>query len=309
LTAPSREDQSAAEEVLNVVAGEKAPEVPDADTPLARQRFRDRWRGWWKDNGDKIDLAKVDLDDVGRGYTLVGLMSTARGRGAVIELDHDGRVRWRIDNLDYPVHVARPRRDRVLISEYATNRVSERDLKGNILWQRNVGTQVLSAQRLPNGHTFVASRNSLTELGRAGNTVKTITRPFDVLAAHRDKEGKTTVVTSNGTCLKLDRSGEQISSFNVGPLSSSIGFGVHFLPRGGVVVPDYIRRKVREYDAAGKLVWEASVVDSPSAVVRLSNGNTLVASRLRNRIFEINKDGREVSSQTVEGRPIFVDRR
>src|SRR5262249_58066504 len=95
-----------------------------------------------------------------------------------------------------PAPAPPPRRDRVVISEYATSRVTERDLKGNILWQRNVGTQVISAQRLPNGHTFVAARNALTELDRDGNTVRNIVRSsHDVLAAHRDKDGKITVVT------------------------------------------------------------------------------------------------------------------
>src|SRR5262249_39018357 len=155
----------------------------------------------------------------------------------------------------------------------------------------------------------VVARNSFTELDRDGNTVKNIVRPYDILAAHREKDGKITMLSSNGNCLKLDSNGQQISSFSTGQLSASIGFRAHFLPKGGVVVPDYLRRKVREYDASGKMVWEASVADAPNAVVRLPNGNTLVASRLRTRIYEINKDGREVSSRTVEGRPIFIDRR
>src|SRR5204863_10020698 len=92
LTAASRDDSGAAEEMLSVVAGEKSPEMPDVETALARTRYRDRWRAWWEDNADKIDLSKVDLDAVGRGYTLVGLMNTPRGGGAVIEMDNDGKI-------------------------------------------------------------------------------------------------------------------------------------------------------------------------------------------------------------------------
>lgn len=309
LTAPSADDASVAENALLAVAGERAPASREQDTPAAREQQRRVWQQWWDRHGPTIDLAKVDLDAVGKGFTLVATMSTVKTTtGSVMELDSAGKVRWRIDNLSYPVYASRYRRDRVLICEYYGNRVSERDLKGTIVWQKVLPAQVLSAERLPDGRYFAVTRNGLLELDRLGNVTRTITRPYDVLAAHRQRDGKITLLTTSGNCLRLDSEGKQLGSFAIGFLGSPIGFRAHFLPSGGVVVPDYSRSKVREFDAAGKTVWEADAM-RPNAVVRLANGNTLVASRLRNRIFELDRSGKEVNGWNTEGRPLFVDRR
>src|SRR5262249_25573359 len=157
-----------------------------------------------------------------------------------------GKVRWTITGLSYPVFAAMTRRDRVLICEYNGNRVTERDLKGKVLWEKSVAGQILSAQRLANGNTFIAARNLLVEVDKSAKEVKPVSRPYDVIAAHRHQDGKMTILTSGGQCVRLDSGGRQTSSFQVGFLSGVVGFKAHFLPKGGVVVPDYSRAQVRE---------------------------------------------------------------
>src|SRR5262249_41951804 len=50
-----------AEELLHRMAGEKAPPFPGGDDQAAaRNKWRDDWAKWWKDNGAKVDLAKLD---------------------------------------------------------------------------------------------------------------------------------------------------------------------------------------------------------------------------------------------------------
>jgi hypothetical protein len=311
----SGDDLAAVEDALLALAGEKAPERPEIDTPKAREIYHRQWASWWADNADKIDLTKLDLAAATRGYTLVTMLgTTAKGvggvTGTVMEMDAAGKVRWKIDNVTYPVHASMPRRDRVLVCEYNVNRVTERDLKGKVLWSKNVGNQVISAERLPNGHTFIATRNQMLEVDRDGREVRSIPRSApDLLGAHRHKDGKITILTTNGTYAQLDRDGRQTSSFNLGGFfSSTIGFRAHFLPKGGVVVPDYTRGKIREYDAKGRMLWEIDAY-KPSAVVKLPNGNVLYASRLRNSVVELDKNGKEVSRRDIDGRPLFIDRR
>ena len=58
--------------------------------------------------------------------------------------------------------------------------------------------------------------------------MKTINRPNDVLAADRGRDGKITLVTASGSCLRLDRDGGQISSFVIGNLPESGSSGALF---------------------------------------------------------------------------------
>jgi hypothetical protein len=55
---------------------------------------------------------------------------------------------------------------------------------------------------------------------------------------------------------------------------------------------------VREYDPDGKVVWQVAAPGGPHSVVRLPNGNTLIASADRDgapaRVFEVTPEGRTV---------------
>ncbi len=305
LTAGSSEDADLAEEMLIALAGDKSPARPEEDTAESREKYRRTWEAWWKEASGKIDLAKIDFEGATRGHTLIATLDVAN-TGKVQVLDSAGKVRTTIADLRYPVFASLSRRDRVLVCELLGNRVTERDLKGNVLWEKSIAGQIISARRLRNGNIFIATRTSLIEVDRSGKELNNHT--YNVMSAERHDDGTTTLVTTLGQCVRLDIAGRQISSFNVGSVASTIGTSCCFLPKGGVIVPDYLRGKVREYDASGKIVWEADVM-RPNSVARLSNGHTLVVSRLRNRIVELDKTGREVGGQTVVGRPIFIDRR
>lgn len=310
VAAPSSEDAGAAEEALNQIAGEKAPPPPDTETVKARETYQRSWESWWKDHEDKLDLTKIDLNAVGSGFTLVAMVDVTKTNiGSVLELDGRGKVRWKIDNVNYPVHASMTRRDRVLICEYYGGRVTERDLKGNVTWEKRIPNP-LQAERLPNGNTFIVTRNRLLEVDRDGAEVKAINRVGEVMvAAYRHKDGtKYVTLATNGNCATLNSAGNQISSFQVGFLSAGIGFRPHFLASGGIVVPIYSQGKVKEFDATGRVVGELNAYQ-PSAVVRLPNGNTLVASRIKSRIVELDKTGKEVAVRDVEQRVTFLDRR
>src|SRR5258708_36232312 len=97
------------------------------------------------------------------GYTLLVLVD-GNGTGKVIEMGRDGKPRWQIENLQFPADAHVLGNNRVLITEYSGRHVSERDFKGNILWQRqNLPGMPVNAQRLANGNTFIATNTELLE--------------------------------------------------------------------------------------------------------------------------------------------------
>jgi len=316
LTDKSSADAEAAEEWLVSIAGEKSPIAPDGESANARERYRKSWEGWWKDNKAKLDLAKLDLNPIGHGLTVVGVLAFPAKRvgtpGKILVLDSSMKVKWEVDNFNYPVYGCLTRRDRVLVCEYNTNKVTERDSKGKVHFERSLTSQPVYAQRLTNGNTFIVTRNQLLEVDRTGRRdVKTITRlGYDVLSANRHRDGTFSMISSNGSCLKLDRDGRQTASFAVGSVYYSVGFKVHFLPKGGVVVPDYLNSKIREYDSSGKLVREF-VSYRPSSVTKLPTGGYLVCSRLNSNLLEYDKNGKQVSTHSVTGTrgPIFAERK
>ena len=72
------------------------------------------------------------------GYTLVAEYAMGGGNDRVVELGADGRPRWRIENLEYPVDAVVVADNRVLMVEHNAKHVSERDFKGAILWEKGV---------------------------------------------------------------------------------------------------------------------------------------------------------------------------
>src|SRR5262249_37757880 len=148
------------------------------------------------------------------GHTLVieswdgGFQRTGR----VLELDLHGRLCWQIEGLLNPVDAQVLPGGRVLIAEQGANRVTERDIKGTIPWQRAF-TQPVGCQRLPNGNTLLVGRGQLLEIDKAGKEVRTHSQPQqDVLAARRLADGQTVLVLNGMMAKRLDAAGKEIKT-------------------------------------------------------------------------------------------------
>jgi hypothetical protein len=304
----SEEDAAAAEDALLGLAGEKAPDPAPSGDPKAREKARAAWEGWLKGDGAKLDLAKADLHSTGRGMTLMGVLPVGKAVAQIIGYDAAGNKKFSFETVRNPSHASMSRRDRVIVSEWNTNRVMEVDLKGKIHATINVG-QPLCAYRLRNGNLFVAGRSGLFVYGRDNKQVQAIPRPTQVATAYMFDDGTISLITTNGVFVRLDKDGKEKSSTNIGGFFSLFGLKAHFNADGSFVVPDYQRSTVKAYDATGKLKWEASVV-RPSSVTQLPGGGYLVTQRLGNQVVELDKDGKLVKTKNVtEGRPLFYDRR
>jgi HEAT repeat protein len=298
------------EAILFQLAEDKAPDAPLGETDETRKKCRDAWANWWKDNASKVDLAKIDAREHLLGYTvIIEQWNRGRGQGRVLEVDARGKVRWQIENLAAPIDAqVSANGTRVVVAELNAQRIAERDLKGNILWQQGI-QQPLGSQRLPNGNILLIGRNMLMEVDREGKQVgSTISRPGnDIVAAQKFRNGQIAVMTAGGQLIRMDAAGKELKTGRVVPLSYYNG-GVSILANDHVIVPLYNQHKVVESDSQGKTVWEAPV-QWPNAAHRLPNGNTLVSSLQSTRVVEINRVGKVVWEYKDNTQPIRANRR
>ncbi len=277
---------SQAETFLRQLAGDKGPGVTLGREDGSREKCRDAWAAWWKDNGAKVTLAKAPGVKRQLGYTMIVMVNASR----IIEIGTDGKQRWAVEGLQYPWDAHMLPNDRILIAEYNGQRVTERNTKGEVLWEKRCQNPV-SCQRLPNGNTFIAMRHQVIEVDRAGKEVFTHNRPNDIMAAYKMRDGQMVLLTSRQSLVRLDATGKEVKSFHVGYIPS---WSVEVLPNGRVIVPQANLNKVVEYDPDGKVVWEASTIQYPTSAVRLPNGNTLVSSQSTMQVVELNRAGKVV---------------
>ena len=293
------------------MAGDKAPAFTGTrDDDAGRQRYRDAWAAWWRDNGGKVDVSKLGAPRPYLNYTLITHADlTKAGRvGKVFELDATGKERWVLDDIAYPIDAQVLPNGNVLVTEQSGQMITERNLKNEVVWSRRVPTLTVLARRLPNGNTFIASRSQLVEVDRDNKDVLTINRPrSDVISAVRTAAGGFVILTNTGNIVTLDANGKELHSFAIGAVY--YGSQIDALPGGHVLVPVYNQNKVIEFDADGRKVWEAPVT-RPTSVQRLPNGNTLVSSRISPIITELNRAGEVVwTHQVANARQVKASRR
>jgi hypothetical protein len=299
-----------AEDLLCRLVNEKLPlPAPAAWDEAGRRRYRDAWEAWWQDNGAKIDLKQVNLDDGLRGLTVIAELDGAGmgGAGRVWECGSDGKPRWSLEEAVRPIDVQMLPGGRVLVAEHGNGRVTERDLKGKVLWEHKVASQPVSCQRLAGGNTFIVTYNDLLEVTPAGKEVfKTHIDGAMIWNGQRLPNGHMVYVQSNSLVVELDARGKEVARVNVG--NTGGWASVERLTNGHYLVALYSGRKVVEIDSNGKTFWECTV-DSPGHATRLRNGNTLVASIEGRRVVEFDRSGKETWRQATQGRPFHVRRR
>jgi HEAT repeat protein len=302
-----REQSWEAMEVLTQLAGERAPTADAGDDAAGRKKARDAWAAWWKDNAAKADLSRLASESAQLGYTLLVLVEGS-GMGRVTELGRDGKPRWEIANLQYPVDAWVLPGNRVLVAEYNGRKVTERDLKGGVVWEKgNFSALVVNCQRLPNGNTFVVTQNQLVEVDRAGREVFTHNWPQgNIWSAYKTPNGQLHVLTGN-EYIRLDAAGKELKRYNTGG-GGSWTSGIHVTPRGNLVVPHHGTNRVVEFDADGKQVWQAAA-PGVTTVTRLPNGHTLVASYGNQRVFELDAGGKTVWEHRSAFHPFRARRR
>jgi HEAT repeat protein len=284
-----------AEEVLWNLAEDASPPQPaDGD----RRAYRDAWSKWWRDRGKDVDLAHLGEKPPYLGLTLIAQSSA----GKVWECAKDGKPRWTIDGLTGPIEALMLPGNRVLVTENTGRRVSERDLKGKILWEHKTADEALSGRRLPNGHTFISTNSTVSEVTRDGKDVYRHRFPAAgaggrINSACKLRNGRLLVLTSDGVMSEVDTATGKVLATHTAPDHAS--YSVEPLAGGGCLVAAYGAGKVVEYDAAFKVVWQYKL---PSAfhASRLPNGHTLIASHSGKVVIEVTHDHRVVWEQRID---------
>jgi hypothetical protein len=287
--APSRET-GLIENLLGQLAGDHAPVGPGSDENASRRKLVEAWQTWWKDHGDRVESAR--LEEIARelGFTLVVLLDA----GQVLDLDASNRQRWKVEGLQFPLDAQLLPGNRVLVAEHNGNRVTERNQKGDVVWEKAIESP-LAAQRLPNGNTFIATPAQLIEVDGKGKEVFNYIRPGgeSIMKAQKLANGDIAMITKLGVTryVRIDKAGKELGSFGVNLATS--GGKIDVTPKGHVLVPEMNNNRVVEHDPDGKIVWEAMVSD-PVAAVRLPNGHTLVTSMTLHQAIELDRKGKEV---------------
>jgi HEAT repeat protein len=292
------------EDILFRIAGTKAPQVVLGRTLPERRKCREAWAGWWKANETGVDLARLDLEKTLLGLNVVCECGAAKHpSGYVWEFGADGKVRWEFDNTNTPVDVHILPGGRVLLAEFSTNDVTERDRKGKIVWTYRANAPGRSCQRLPNGNTFIATTSALMEVTRAGKQVYSHAR--NVFRARKLRNGHILYVGA-GQVVEMATGGKDLHKIII-PGGTGVWADADLLPSGRYLVALYTANKVIEIDRTGKVHWQVTV-QTPSSVNRLPNGNTLVTSMDARLVVEFNREGKNVWKQTTPGRPFCVRR-
>lgn len=292
-----------AEELLYRLAEDlKPPSVALGHDAADRKKCRDAWAAWWQTHAAKINLASLQKIPPALGHTMVVLLDTGR----IVEVDRFKQVRWKIDNLVFPLDAqflpdTKGSGDRVLVAEYHAGRVTERLIStGEIKWEKRL-VGPLVAQRLTNGHTFMATDSQFIETDQTGKDVLTINLPNGErnMKAMKLPSGEIACLTSEARVVRFDATGKELHSFTVSLGNRLFGGRIHMLPSGRVLIPHNGENKVVEYDANGKAVWEVQV-DQPIAALRLPNGHTLITSMSPQRgTVEFDRHGQEVWSYSA----------
>jgi HEAT repeat protein len=305
LLAELPEDQAwQAEDLLRRIAGDFAPADAAGSNSASRTKLRDTWLAWWREHGGQVDLSILDHAPRLLGYTVVAEYTDGRN-GRVLEVGADGRIRWKVDNIPWPLDVQVLPGQRLLLTEFYDQRVTERNFKGDLLWHKQLTQAPLTARRLANGNTLIVTQNQILEVDRSGREVSALSRP-GVLAAEKLPGGRVASIDSAGGFTVVDSTGKPVRSFSVGAFQSYCAFQV--LTNGGVVLPLTGQNQVTEFNAQGKRVWEATA-HRPTSAVRLSNGHTLVACRDAQMVVELDRSGKEVWRYKSSGYPWRAYRR
>jgi hypothetical protein len=278
-----------AEELLIRMAGDKAPTTGLGGDKAAREKARDEWLKWWKDNGKNVDLAKLDETERTLGYTLLIEMDVRGIGGRVQEVGPDGKKRWEITNVQFPTDAIVLPGNRVIVAEQNNNRISERDTaNGKEIWAETFN-QPVGLQRLANGNLVVVGRHQLVEWDRNRKPVSTITRQnYDMVCGAKLRNGQFAVCTQQAQIVTYDKDGKQLDTFNAavgGRRQANYNSTMQVLPNGKLLITLF--QAVAEVDVVNKAATSAMTYNFPTSAQRLPNGNILVANQNNYQVAEM----------------------
>lgn len=165
---------------------------------------------------------------------------------------------------------------------------------------------------LPSGNLLFTTGHGVKEVTRDKQVVFSYESKSEIYACQRLANGNTFVGECNaGRLLEVDPQGKIVSEVRLLPEGKNGGHlymrNARKLANGNYLVTHYGEQVVREYDPQGKPVREIAAPGGPHSVVRLPNGNTLIAcgdTKKDAKVIEVDAAGKtvwEVSSKDLDG--------
>jgi hypothetical protein len=164
---------------------------------------------------------------------------------------------------------------------------------------------------LPNGNLLFTTGHGVKEVTRDKEVVFAYDSKSEIYAAQRLPNGNTFVGECNaGRLLEIDPKGKIVDEVRLLPEGKNGGHAymrnARKLKNGNFLVAHYGLGFVREYDPKGKMILEIPAPGGPHSVIRLPDGNTLIAcgdKKKAARVFEVNPKGETVWQVTSEDLP------
>lgn len=281
------------DQFLRTIAKEKSPDL----TPDPKRNAKilvDAWNNWLKKEGAQLVLEPFSKgNQTPRNFLLVEAFSQEKKSGRVFLMTSQAKILWEITNLSNPVDASLLLNGRVLVTEQGANRVTERDIKGNITWEKSIASPFHS-QRLINGNTFIASRNRIIEVNKNGAEVFGYSYAQEtILAACKTRTNEYALLTYSGTFLKFDSKGTEIFRSRI-PFPTNFGInGATITQTDRILVSIPTVNKIMEFDFTGQSTWETSI-SIPGVPTKLANGNVVAPSLNGSKVVEIRMDGKVV---------------
>jgi len=191
---------------------------------------------------------------------------------------------------------------RFACADYTQGKVFVVDEAGKVEWSYDA-PHANDIWVLPNGNLLFNTGHGVKEVSRGGQVEFSYESSSEVYACQRLPNGNTFVGECNaGRLLEVDPAGRIVHQVRL--LAEGQDGGSAYmrnarkLANGNYLVAHYGLDVVREYDPQGKVVWQVAAPGGPHSVVRLPDGNTLIASAdgggAPARVFEAAPGGRTV---------------
>jgi hypothetical protein len=293
MTKVPAEKAEAIDQTLRAIAKEKSPESKNDSKVDAAA-----WNTWWQKEGTQLVLTPgLKNHEALKNFLVVESFNQEKKSGRVFLVTPSGKTLWEIANLSNPTDALLLPNNKILITEQGANRITERDTKGNISWEKSV-TNPFHSQRLLNGNIFIASRNKIVEVGRNGNEIFSFSYPNEtILAACKTRTNEYALLSYNGVFLKLDSKGNEVSKSRI-PFPTNFGInGGAITQNDRVLVSIPTLNKIMEFNFSGQATWE-STITMPGIPTKLPNGNVVAPSLNGSKIVEIQMDGKIIYEST-----------
>jgi hypothetical protein len=194
--------------------------------------------------------------------------------------------------------LAQPIKHSFVCTDYTQGKVFIISEEGKAIWEYPA-MHCNDVWMLPNGNILFNTGKGVKEVTRDKQIVFQYESKSDIYACQRLTNGNTFIGESNsGKLLEIAPDGKIVKCISLLPDTVDGGYAfmrnARRLINGNYLIAHYGLDLVREYDPKGKMVMEIPVKGGPHSVVRLPDGNTLVACSDHNgdpKVVEFDSSG------------------